>query len=74
LAWLEEFDIEDGFCQELVIDNGWLPDFTRQNPFSARAGPSPGDDVSPGNPPDAGTELSTPVWHWRKGFVERGKL
>jgi putative pyruvate formate lyase activating enzyme len=50
LGWLEEFDIEDGFCQELVPDSGWLPDFRRRNPFSAQA-------------PTAG-ELSTPVWHW----------
>jgi putative pyruvate formate lyase activating enzyme len=50
LGWLEEFDIEDGFCQELVPDSGWLPNFRRKNPFSAQA-------------PTAG-ELSTPVWHW----------
>ncbi|GHU98211.1 radical SAM protein [Spirochaetia bacterium] len=68
LEWLEEFDIEDGFCQELVTDNGWLPDFNRQNPFSARADPSP-ESAAP-----ADTALSTPVWHWREGFVEPGKL
>jgi putative pyruvate formate lyase activating enzyme len=71
LEWLEEFDIEDGFCQELVTDNGWLPDFNRQNPFSARADPLPGN---PARSADAGAALSTPVWHWREGFVESGKL
>jgi putative pyruvate formate lyase activating enzyme len=50
LYWLEEFGIEDGFCQEPVTaprerDSGWLPDFNRFNPF----------------PP----ELSVPVWHWK---------
>ncbi|GHV87837.1 hypothetical protein AGMMS50267_01970 [Spirochaetia bacterium] len=35
LGWLEEFGIEDGFYQELVPDNDWLPDFTRKNPFSS---------------------------------------
>jgi putative pyruvate formate lyase activating enzyme len=35
LAWLEEFDIEDGFYQELVTGDEWLPDFDRQNPFSS---------------------------------------
>jgi putative pyruvate formate lyase activating enzyme len=35
LAWLEEFDIEDGFYQELVTGGEWLPDFERQNPFSS---------------------------------------
>jgi putative pyruvate formate lyase activating enzyme len=49
LRWLEEFDIEDGFYQELAAERGWLPDFTRQNPFSS--------------------DLSVPVWHWKKGFV-----
>ncbi|WP_304222096.1 radical SAM protein [Gracilinema caldarium] len=34
-GWLEEFDIEDGFYQELVSDDSWLPDFTRTNPFSS---------------------------------------
>lgn len=33
--WLEELDIEDGFYQELVPDDSWLPDFTRTNPFSS---------------------------------------
>jgi putative pyruvate formate lyase activating enzyme len=35
LGWLEELGIEDGFYQELVRDNGWLPDFSRTNPFSS---------------------------------------
>ena len=35
LGWLEEFGIEDGFCQELVTGSDWLPDFSRTNPFSS---------------------------------------
>jgi putative pyruvate formate lyase activating enzyme len=35
LEWLEEYGIEDGFCQELVPDDSWLPDFKRVNPFSS---------------------------------------
>jgi putative pyruvate formate lyase activating enzyme len=35
LGWLNEYGIEDGFCQELVTGNDWLPDFTRPNPFSS---------------------------------------
>ena len=35
LGWLEEFGIENGFCQELVTGNDWLPDFTLSNPFSS---------------------------------------
>jgi putative pyruvate formate lyase activating enzyme len=35
LRWLEEFEIEDGFYQELVCDSDWLPDFERENPFSS---------------------------------------
>ncbi|GHV79916.1 radical SAM protein [Spirochaetia bacterium] len=35
LKWLTELDIEDGFCQELVPDDSWLPDFERTNPFSS---------------------------------------
>ncbi|AEF85985.1 radical SAM domain protein [Treponema primitia ZAS-2] len=35
LEWLEEYGIEDGFCQELVPDDSWLPDFKRANPFSS---------------------------------------
>jgi len=35
IKWLEEFKIEDGFCQELVTGSDWLPDFKRVNPFSS---------------------------------------
>jgi putative pyruvate formate lyase activating enzyme len=35
MSWLEEFEIEDGFCQELVTGSEWLPDFKRHNPFSS---------------------------------------
>jgi putative pyruvate formate lyase activating enzyme len=35
LKWLDEFGIEDGFCQELVTGIDWLPDFRRYNPFSS---------------------------------------
>jgi putative pyruvate formate lyase activating enzyme len=35
LGWLEEFGIDDGFCQELAAGSGWLPDFKRPNPFSS---------------------------------------
>jgi putative pyruvate formate lyase activating enzyme len=35
LEWLDEFDINDGFCQELVTGNDWLPDFEQVNPFSS---------------------------------------
>jgi len=35
LGWLEEYGIEDGFCQELVTGSDWLPDFNRPNPFSS---------------------------------------
>jgi putative pyruvate formate lyase activating enzyme len=35
LGWLEEFGIEDGFCQDLVTGSDWLPDFSRANPFSS---------------------------------------
>jgi putative pyruvate formate lyase activating enzyme len=59
LRWLEELEIEDGFYQELVPDTGWLPDFTRQNPFSAH---------------NESSELSEPVWHWQEGFVRAGGL
>jgi putative pyruvate formate lyase activating enzyme len=64
LGWLEEFDIEDGFCQELVPDSGWLPNFKRRNPFRAQA--PAGLDGHP-------AELSTPVWHWAEapqGFLK----
>jgi putative pyruvate formate lyase activating enzyme len=33
LGWLEEFGIEEGFCQELVTGSDWLTDFTKYNPF-----------------------------------------
>jgi putative pyruvate formate lyase activating enzyme len=55
-GWLEEFGIEEGFCQELVKDqelgqdSEWLPDFNRINPFSS--------------------ELSQPVWHWKAGMID----
>jgi putative pyruvate formate lyase activating enzyme len=35
IQWLDEFKIEDGFCQELVTGSDWLPDFKRANPFSS---------------------------------------
>jgi len=35
MGYLDEFKIEDGFCQELVTGSDWLPDFTRPNPFSS---------------------------------------
>jgi putative pyruvate formate lyase activating enzyme len=35
LQWLDEFNIEDGFIQELVTGSEWLPDFSRANPFSS---------------------------------------
>jgi len=35
LAWLDEFGIEDGFFQELVPGDDWLPDFRKENPFSS---------------------------------------
>ncbi|MDR3191821.1 MAG: radical SAM protein [Treponema sp.] len=35
IRWLEEFGIDDGFCQELVRGDEWLPDFSRGNPFSS---------------------------------------
>ena len=33
LGWLEEFGIEEGFCQELTAGTQWLPDFSKANPF-----------------------------------------
>jgi putative pyruvate formate lyase activating enzyme len=54
LAWLEEFDIDDGFYQELSEGDEWLPDFNRTNPFSS--------------------ELSIPLWHWKTGFLETGRV
>ena len=35
LDWLEEFGIDDGFVQDLVPGDDWLPDFHRPNPFSS---------------------------------------
>jgi len=35
MGYLEEFKIDDGFCQELVTGSDWLPDFNRSNPFSS---------------------------------------
>jgi putative pyruvate formate lyase activating enzyme len=35
LGMLDEFGIEDGFYQELVTGDDWLPDFERINPFSS---------------------------------------
>ncbi len=35
LGWLEEFSIDDGFVQDLVPGEDWLPDFRRINPFSS---------------------------------------
>ena len=36
LLWLDEFGINDGYCQELVTGSDWLPDFSRSNPFSSK--------------------------------------
>jgi putative pyruvate formate lyase activating enzyme len=35
LAMLEELGIDEGFFQEPVPDDGWLPDFGRPRPFSS---------------------------------------
>jgi len=35
IKWLDDFKIEDGFCQELVTGSDWLPDFKLHNPFSS---------------------------------------
>jgi len=35
MGYLDEFKIDDGFCQELVTGSDWLPDFNRPNPFSS---------------------------------------
>ncbi|MDR2394510.1 MAG: radical SAM protein [Treponema sp.] len=35
LAWLDAFAITEGFYQELVPDTGWIPDFSRFQPFSS---------------------------------------
>ncbi|GHU81389.1 radical SAM protein [Spirochaetia bacterium] len=60
LDWLEEFGIEEGFFQELEEggDTGWFPDFNRENPFTSQL--------------PTGEGLSTPVWHWKRGFTGRG--
>ncbi|MCL2831985.1 MAG: radical SAM protein [Treponema sp.] len=36
VSMLEEFGIDDGYCQELVTGLEWLPDFNRPNPFSSQ--------------------------------------
>ena len=36
MRWLEEFGIEEGFCQELVTGSEWLPDFRKSNPFPSK--------------------------------------
>ncbi|MCL2382213.1 MAG: radical SAM protein [Treponema sp.] len=33
LSMLDEFGLDDGYCQEFTPDINWLPDFSRQNPF-----------------------------------------
>ena len=35
LSMLDEFGIDNGYCQELVTGSEWLPDFSRANPFSS---------------------------------------
>ena len=35
ISMLDEFGIDNGYCQELVTGSEWLPDFTRNNPFSS---------------------------------------
>ena len=35
VALIDEFDLGEGFYQELVPGSEWLPDFVRGNPFSA---------------------------------------
>jgi len=35
VEWLDYYGIEDGFYQELVPGDSWLPDFNRHNPFSS---------------------------------------
>ena len=35
LSMLDEYGIDNGFCQELVTGSDWLPDFSRPNPFSS---------------------------------------
>jgi putative pyruvate formate lyase activating enzyme len=33
MSWLAEFEIDDGYYQELETGSEWLPDFTQENPF-----------------------------------------
>jgi putative pyruvate formate lyase activating enzyme len=33
MTWLGEFEIEDGYYQELETCSDWLPDFAKTNPF-----------------------------------------
>lgn len=35
LKMLDEFGIDEGFVQEPIQDNSWLPDFRKTNPFAA---------------------------------------
>ncbi len=35
LEWLQEYDLEDGFIQELITGSDWLPDFNKPRPFSS---------------------------------------
>jgi putative pyruvate formate lyase activating enzyme len=46
IGWLDEFGIEDGFCQELVTGSDWLPDFRLPNPFSSELSVSVWPDIS----------------------------
>jgi putative pyruvate formate lyase activating enzyme len=36
LSMLDEFGIDNGYCQELVTGSDWLPDFNLANPFSSQ--------------------------------------
>ena len=35
LDWLEEYDLEEGYIQELITGSDWLPDFNKPSPFSS---------------------------------------
>ena len=35
MLMLDEYEINFGFCQELVTGSDWLPDFNKTNPFSS---------------------------------------
>lgn len=35
LQWLDDYDIDEGFIQELETGSDWLPDFNNPQPFSA---------------------------------------